>query len=774
LASFTSIYFLVLLFSSALVVSVMMFSPSSSTSSSFSPLLTSAFAFPLQQPTEDFLSLSSPPMSNSSSSSSSITPEDIASAAIKDGAVANTNLNQIVFEATDSITIDGSSSKSPSLSSTANTSSSMPTTLTRSNNTTSQSPVISTSNVTGSSLPNIGQTNSSSEQVYQQQQRQEIPSSSSVNSADTNAQNKKPSLPGNTNASSSSSLNSTVFLTRQPTALGSSSSTSSSAPLPSSVTSSVSSTYPTLPNYQANSTAVSIPANNTNSSLITMVSPYTSNNSVLSNSPAAAFLDTNRNPNTDYNYGLSLPSLPEYPNTHQQEQSPAQQNYGIIASPYMSQLRQQQQQQFPQPPLALLPQQTPVQGQEQQQQEQLQQQPPYQLQYPQLQTNLQSPELQVLPQQQQQHLTGQQFTQSIVSAQSSLPASEQVKMSTVEKSLQSSTSEATHSLDGNLNQSSSIPASLSNAINNSIPTLGREAVNPTFRTSSNPETITALQPQQPQQYQSDFLPYQQQYYQYLPQQLQQNQQFSYPSTNLTNIPDGTGLSPSSLSSEGAASILQQLPQQQQLPPPSLLTGIQPSMGASSPDTFIVSAIDKNNGQSIPSGSTVSSQLITLTFAGVDDDGQIMDFQCSYDGQLPYSCISPFTIDNSLVVIPTNIPIVASNNNTHTLLISAVDSSRNVDQTPASFVWTIVGVQGSTETVPGQEPLSYELPLTAPQAELAESTSELWQQPMSEQLAEDIAQESLYSNGNLQDSSNYIPTLPEPAQQVQEWEMNVVE
>jgi hypothetical protein len=334
------------------------------------------------------------------------------------------------------------------------------------------------------------------------------------------------------------------------------------------------------------------------------------------------------------------------------------------------------------------------------------------------------------------------FSLPIVSAQYTLPASEQSKRSTVEKPHQPSTSEANNSFAVNLNQSSSTPTPLSNALNNSMGTLGIEAANPTYQ-PSNPEMTSALQPQQQlQQYQSDFSPYQQQYYQYPTQQLQQNQQFSYPSSNLTNIPDGTGLQPPSLLSEGAASVLQQ-PTQQQLPP-SLLTGIQPSMGASPPETLIISAID-NNGQNIPSGSTVSSQFISLTFAGVNDAGQIMDFQCSYDGQLPYSCASPFTIDNSLVVIPTNIPIVPSNNNTHTLLISAVDSSRNVDQTPASFVWTIVGVQELTETIPGQELLSPALPLTVPQTELAAATSELSQQQMLQQQAEDIAQESLYSN-----------------------------
>lgn len=52
------------------------------------------------------------------------------------------------------------------------------------------------------------------------------------------------------------------------------------------------------------------------------------------------------------------------------------------------------------------------------------------------------------------------------------------------------------------------------------------------------------------------------------------------------------------------------------------------------------------------------------------------------------------------------------------------------------MWNIVGVQGSTETRSGEEPLTSTLPLTVPQTELS-------QQPMSQ--AEDIAQKSLYTN-----------------------------
>ena len=304
-----------------------------------------------------------------------------------------------------------------------------------------------------------------------------------------------------------------------------------------------------------------------------------------------------------------------------------------------------------------------------------------------------------------------------------------MKMPTEEISPQASISEANNSFARNLNQSSSTPIPLNNTLNNSMQTLGREAVNPNSQ-PSNPETISALQFQQPQQYQSNFPPYEQQNFQYPTQQLQQNQQYSYPSSNLTNITDGIGLSP--LSSEGASSVLEQPTQQQQLPQ-GLLTGIQPSMGATPPETFIVSAIDKAYGQNVLSGSTVSSQFISLTFAGTDDAGLIMDFQCSYDGQPPYSCASPFTIDNSLVLIPTNNPIIPGNN-THTLLISAVDSSRNVDQTPASFVWTVGRVQQeSTETIPSEEPLA-SVPQTEPTASTIEPS-----QLMPQQQAEDITQ-----------------------------------
>ena len=339
----------------------------------------------------------------------------------------------------------------------------------------------------------------------------------------------------------------------------------------------------------------------------------------------------------------------------------------------------------------------------------------------------------------------QQINDNVSSSTSSpLKVPEMVETFAIEKSLEPLTSETTTGLAGNLNQSLSTLTPVTSTAGNSISTIEQKGAEAGLTTSQPSDLGTMPALQQQQQDQNNLLPYQE-YYQYPPQQLYQNQQYSYPSSNLTNIPDGTGLSTLSLS-EDAASVLQEPTQQQQLPP-SLLTGIQPSMRASPPETFIISAIDKVYGQNILSGSTVSSQFISLTFAGTDDAGHIMDFQCSYDGQPPYSCASPFTIDNSLVLIPTNIPIVP-NSNSHMLLISSVDFLGNIDQTPASFFWSVGSAQETSEAIPITEPTlptsSTEIPQTEP--------------PFSIPLAEYATQASEYNNNDftIPGSSNSIP------------------
>jgi hypothetical protein len=298
---------------------------------------------------------------------------------------------------------------------------------------------------------------------------------------------------------------------------------------------------------------------------------------------------------------------------------------------------------------------------------------------------------------------GQQQTDDNVSSTTSspFPLPAYVGTPVTEKSLQPSTSETTSGFAGNRNQSSSTLAPLNNTKDNSIATpegKGTEEGS-TISQPSDLGTIPSLQ--QPQQYQRNLLPYQQ-YYQYPPQQLNQNEQFSSPLSNLTNnyITDGMGITASPLASE-TTTILQQPPLQQQ-PPPTSFTEPLSYPDISPPETYLISAVD-NNGVNVPSGTVVSSDLITITFEGIDDSASIVEYQCSYDGQTPYSCASPFTIDNSMALLTTGASVVPTSNS-HTLLISAKDGAGNIDQTPASFDWTVGPVQETTEVIPSTEPL----------------------------------------------------------------------
>ena len=151
----------------------------------------------------------------------------------------------------------------------------------------------------------------------------------------------------------------------------------------------------------------------------------------------------------------------------------------------------------------------------------------------------------------------QQISDNVSSSTSSLtPVSEPIETTAIAKSLQPSTSETTNSFAGNLNQSSSTLTPLSNTKDNSIATPGQNGTEAGLTTSqpSYLGTVSDLQPQQ--QYQSNFLPYQQ-YYQFPPQQLNQNQQFSYPPSNLTNnnyVTDGMGGIASPLASGTTATL----------------------------------------------------------------------------------------------------------------------------------------------------------------------------------------------------------------------------
>ena len=93
-----------------------------------------------------------------------------------------------------------------------------------------------------------------------------------------------------------------------------------------------------------------------------------------------------------------------------------------------------------------------------------------------------------------------------------------------------------------------------------------------------------------------------------------------------------------------------------------------------PDTAITAAVDGNNKAVSNAGSTLYHS-VQITFGGSDIVG-IAGFQCSLDRQTASSCNSPVTFNNLAV-------------GTHTFEVRAIDTSKNVDPTPAVFKWTIV-------------------------------------------------------------------------------------
>jgi YVTN family beta-propeller protein len=99
-----------------------------------------------------------------------------------------------------------------------------------------------------------------------------------------------------------------------------------------------------------------------------------------------------------------------------------------------------------------------------------------------------------------------------------------------------------------------------------------------------------------------------------------------------------------------------------------------SQDTTPPDTAIISAIDGSK-RDITNGGSTLYRSIQIAFTGTDNVG-IARFQCSFDGQAASSCTSPVTLNNLAL-------------GTHTFQVRAVDTSKNVDQTPAVFKWTIV-------------------------------------------------------------------------------------
>jgi Tol biopolymer transport system component len=93
-----------------------------------------------------------------------------------------------------------------------------------------------------------------------------------------------------------------------------------------------------------------------------------------------------------------------------------------------------------------------------------------------------------------------------------------------------------------------------------------------------------------------------------------------------------------------------------------------------PDTSLASAVD-GNGMTVPEvGSTVATS-ITFTFDGSDDVG-VAGFECRLDAAAFAPCASPVSYAGLAV-------------GNHTFQVRAIDGAGAIDDTPATFTWTIL-------------------------------------------------------------------------------------
>jgi hypothetical protein len=128
---------------------------------------------------------------------------------------------------------------------------------------------------------------------------------------------------------------------------------------------------------------------------------------------------------------------------------------------------------------------------------------------------------------------------------------------------------------------------------------------------------------------------------------------------------------------GAATTLQQLPGSNLVMPPAAL-------GSSPPDTAITSAIDSSTGLDIQNGGSASlSSSITFAFRDTDDL-DIAGYVCSIDSLPAFACSSPVIIDRNILQAATGNN--GGNDFGHSFQVSTIDTSGNVDPTPAVFHW----------------------------------------------------------------------------------------
>jgi hypothetical protein len=119
---------------------------------------------------------------------------------------------------------------------------------------------------------------------------------------------------------------------------------------------------------------------------------------------------------------------------------------------------------------------------------------------------------------------------------------------------------------------------------------------------------------------------------------------------------------------------------------------------SPPDTAILSVIDSNTGLNIQGGEAVeSSSAIMFTFEGADNMA-VSAYQCGLDSLPVFPCSSPVIFDENTAKGLETIN-VADGTSSHTFLVSAVDTSGNVDASQAAFSWITVNNSESSEALP---------------------------------------------------------------------------
>ena len=149
-----------------------------------------------------------------------------------------------------------------------------------------------------------------------------------------------------------------------------------------------------------------------------------------------------------------------------------------------------------------------------------------------------------------------------------------------------------------------------------------------------------------------------------------------PLTTSDTVPQGE-VDGADIGNEGAVTTLQQLPGSTLAAPPFALD-------TTPPDTIITSAIDSSTGLDIQNGGSTSlSSSIIFAFRATDDI-DLAGYVCSIDGLPVFACSSPVIIDRN--ILQATLVNNGGNDFSHSFQVSTIDTSGNIEPTPAVFHW----------------------------------------------------------------------------------------